>query len=305
MWPRASSAGTLPISRRRSESFTIPVSGYEELLTPTYILRDGDATLLLIQEIAADFDADPEPQPHRWNASPQLRFERLLRENNVAAGLLVNPGAIRLVYAPKGESSGHITFQIKDTMQVAGRPILAALQMLLSAERMFTGPADSRLTALLATSRKHQNLVSTKLAGQVMEALFELLRGFQTAHDQTNGELLARVLKNDPNQVYAGLLTVLLRTVFLLYAEDRGLVSNDPLYVNHYSVNGLFESLRADEARYPDTISQRFGSWARLLALYRMIWQGARHGNMRIPGRRGYLFDPDRFPFLEGRRDAG
>jgi hypothetical protein len=40
------------------------------------------------------------------------------------------------------------------------------------------------------------------------------------------------------------------------------------------------------------------------LVLFRLIYQGARHGKMSIPGRKGYLFDPDRYPFLEGRSNA-
>jgi hypothetical protein len=97
-------------------------------------------------------------------------------------------------------------------------------------------------------------VVSTRLAGQVMAALYELLRGFQAGHDQSSGQLLKDVLANDPNQVYQGLLTVLLRLVFILFAEDRGLLSTDPVYTNHYGIGGLFERLRADEARYPDTM---------------------------------------------------
>jgi hypothetical protein len=49
-----------------------------------------------------------------------------------------------------------------------------------------------------------------------MEALFELLRGFQRAHDESGGELLKDVLERNPNLVYSGLLTVLLRLVFVL-----------------------------------------------------------------------------------------
>lgn len=170
------------------DRFLIPVSGYEEVLHPTWVVSDRDTPLLLILAAHGDFDQDPAPEPRRWNAAPQLRFERLLRETGVPAGLLVSPHAIRLVYAPKGESSGHITFRIADMVHVAGRPILAALHMLLSTERLFSMAAGQRLPALLAASRKHQNVVSTKLSGQVMEALFDLLRGFQAAHDQ-NGIL--------------------------------------------------------------------------------------------------------------------
>ena len=68
--------------------------------------------LLLISKAAGDFDALPAPEPRHWHASPQARFERLLRETSIPAGLLISPDAIRLVYAPKGESSGHITFKV-------------------------------------------------------------------------------------------------------------------------------------------------------------------------------------------------
>ena len=48
-------------------------------------------------------------------------------------------------------------------------------------------------------------------------------------------------------------------------------------------------------------MDQRYGAWAQLLVLFRIIHDGARHGDFQIPGRKGYLFDPDRYPFLEGR----
>lgn len=268
------------------ESLTTVVSGYDDVMHPTYVVPDS----LLVQELtvektAADLDEEVRDEA-RWKASPQMRFERLLRESNVPIGLLVCAGAIRLVYAPKGESSGHITFVVEDMKQVQGRPILGALHMLLGQERLFVGPDEQRLPALLKKSRTHQNAVSTKLATQVMEALFELLRGFQP------------FLRNEP-KVYEGLLTVLLRLVFLLYAEDRDLLSSDSLYINNYSVTGLYESLRKDEGRHPETMDARYGAWARLLVLFRLIYKGARHDKFRLPGRKGYLFDPERFPFLE------
>jgi hypothetical protein len=89
--------------------------------------------------------------------------------------------------------------------------------------------------------------------------------------------------------------------VFILYAEDRGLLSNDPVYLNSYSVSGLFERLREDDAQYPDTMDQRFGAWAQFLTLCRLIYDGGGHGAMSLPPRHGRLFDPDVYPFLEGR----
>ena len=173
--------------------------------------------------------------------------------------------------------------------------------MLFSFKRLFLLSDKQRLPAILADSRKYQNLVSTQLAEQVLAALYELVRGFQAADDQRRGDLLREVLADDPNHVYAGLLTVLMRLVFVLYAEDRDLLSNDEVYQKYYSVTGLFERLREDAGRHTDTMDHRYGAWAQLLTLFRLIHDGGRHGGMKLLARKGYLFDPDRYPFLEGR----
>ena len=52
-------------------------------------------------------------------------------------------------------------------------------------------------------------------------------------------------------------------------------------------------------------MDQRYGAWAQLLVLFRMVHDGAEAGAMRLPERHGVLFDPDRFPFLEGRPAGG
>src|SRR5262249_40505182 len=190
--------------------------------------------LLLIQELPAGTPLDEvsTADGRGWQATPQARFERLLRETQVPIGLLSNGTDLRLVYAPRGESTGHLTFPPPGPLpfpgralpEGAGRPIFSALLMPLSAERLFALPDKQRLPAILADSRKYQNTVSTELAKQVLAALYELLRGFQAADDQRKGELLRDVLERDPDSVYAGLLTVLMRLVFLLYAEDRLLI---------------------------------------------------------------------------------
>ena len=45
----------------------------------------------------------------------------------------------------------------------------------------------------------------------------------------------------------------------------------------------------------------RFSAWPRLLTLFRLIYDGGAHGAMVLPPRHGGLFDPDAYPFLEGR----
>src|SRR5208337_4073449 len=251
------------------DSLEVTLTEYNETLRPTYAVPEFDKAqrgehkwLMLIQRVKLGLNLDDSPdtdaKDHRWQASPQARFERLLRETQVPIGLLSNGTHLRLVYAPRGETSGHLTFLVQAMTEVAGRPIFAALQMLLSAERLFSLPDKQRLPYILSESRKYQN------------------------------------------QVYAGLLRVPLRLVFILYAEDRSLLSNDEVYQKYYSVIGLFDRLREDAGRYTDTMDHRFGAWAQLLTLFRLIYDGGRHGSFRLPARKGYLFDPRRYPFLEG-----
>jgi hypothetical protein len=138
----------------------------------------------------------------------------------------------------------------------------------------------------------------------VLGALHELLRGLHAA-DRARVERLA---KQQPAHLYEGLLTVLLRLIFLLYAEDRTLIpSRDDgpareLYERGYGVRALHAKLLADRARHPDTMDERRGAWGRLLALFRLVHGGDRTGWIR--GRGGKLFDPSVFPFLEGRDTA-
>ena len=234
------------------------------------------------------------------DASAHGRMERLLRGTGAPAGLLFNGTSLRLISAPRGESSGWLDFRVADMVQTAGRPIAAAMRLLLNERRLLAVP-QQRLAGLLAESRKFQNEVSERLAEQVLHALYELLRGFQAAHDTAKGELLAVPLRDNPDDIYRGLLTLVLRLVFLLYAEERDLLPQDDAYLSGYSLSGLHQRLTEDAAQHPDTMDQRYGAYAQLLALFRMVHDGAHSGAMKLPPRHGALFDPERYRFLEGR----
>ena len=295
------------------EGLEVVLSDYGETLRPEFAVRERDPDdgqspwQLLVQVVGrgTELDRVVRKGPGGLEASPHGRLERLLRATGVPAGVLFNGKVIRLVSAPRGESSGWMDFRVADMRPVAGRPLCAALRLLLSQARLLTGPRDHRLAGLLQASRKYQNVVSERLSEQVLHGLYELLRGFQSAHEQSHGTLLAHELEQDPDNVYRALLTVMLRLVFLLYAEERGLVSDDPTFVDHYSVVGLFERLREDAGLHPDTMDDRYGAWAQLVVLFRMMHDGAESGGMRLPARRGDLFSPSRFPVLEGSIGSG
>ena len=110
-------------------------------------------------------------------------------------------------------------------------------------------------------------------------------------------------LAENPDEVYRALLTVLLRLVFILYAEERDMLPEDKTFLRYYSIAGLYERLREDAALFPDTMNQRYGAWAQLLVLFRVVHDGGDFGAEHLPERHGVLFDPDRFPFLEGREE--
>ena len=291
---------------------SVHIPELDATLTPTAALRFAKVTdptrpyQLLAEELAPNTDLDEKYQAsHLWETTPSTRFERMLTETGVSLGVLSNGHQLRLFYAPRGETAGHITFDVQHMTGTAGRLIVGGLHALLSAFRLTNAPTKALLTGLCETSRKYQSTVSAALAEQVLEALYEFVRGFQSANDQTHGELLRAHLAGDDDDdkqhIYRGLLRTLMRSVFLLFAEDRDLLPAGDLYYRNYSLHGLFERLREDDGRHRDTMDSRYGAWAQLLALFRLIHQGSAHPLLSLPARHGYLFDPDAFPFLEGR----
>jgi hypothetical protein len=312
--------GGAPGGPELPHDFATKVAEHDLVLAPDWVVRDlnggsaspasnGDVrppfSYQLLVKLHLSVEADARGVlGGGWQASAHQRFERLLRDTGIAIGVLVDRSHLRLVYAPKGETSGWLSFPLRSLGTVAGRAMLAGLKLMLGHARLFTAPEKLSLPSLLARSREAQNKVSVELAEQVLGALHELLRAFHAADPQR----IAALAKSDPHHLYEGLLTTLMRLVFLLYAEDRELMPTQrtgaavEVYEQGYSVRGLYARLVEDRALHPDTMDERVGGWGRLLALFRLVHGG--HGAW-ITARGGKLFDPDAFPFLEGRDDVG
>ena len=276
----------------------LDLADLQATVAPTHVVRDRSGTIaVLVQWTEAELDKPPSGSP--WPANLTERFERLLTHTDHPVGLQVTPRRIRLIFAPRGEAPGRLTFPVSALRTSDGRLLVDALHMLLGARRVIAPPRGRSLLDVLRASRDRQEKVTDELAGQVQEALEVLLAGLDRADKRTKGRLLRDV---DGEAVYDGITTMLLRLVFLLYAEDRGLLPMDRVvYAEHYSVASLGDQLARDAVAHGEAQTRRFGAWARLLSLTRMVFDGAPHEGMTLPPRRGDLFDPDRHPFLEGR----
>ena len=123
----------------------VPLPDYGETLRPDFAVRefeprDGASTWQLVVRVlhlGEDFDRVVHGSG-QLGASAHGRMERLLRQTGVPAGLLFNGRMVRLVSAPRGESSGWIDFHVADMVQTAGRPISTALRLLLGQARLLS-----------------------------------------------------------------------------------------------------------------------------------------------------------------------
>ncbi|MFL5591406.1 MAG: Eco57I restriction-modification methylase domain-containing protein, partial [Ktedonobacteraceae bacterium] len=74
------------------------------------------------------------------------------------------------------------------------------------------------------------------------------------------------------------------------------------LYDRNYAVSTLQAQLREQaDLSGEEVLERRHDAWSRLLAIFRVVYGGVEHQDMRLRAYGGHLFDPDRYPFLEGR----
>jgi hypothetical protein len=151
------------------------------------------------------------------------------------------------------------------------------------------------LEARLKRSTGDQREVAEQLGAQVRQAVEVLIQSLDRADRDRKRELL----KDVPESVlYEAAVTVMMRLVFLSSAEERGLLG-DPVCDERYAVSTLVS--HAEGAAGEEGGERGNDAWARLLSMFRAVFGGRRHERMKISAHPGNLFDPDRFPFLEGR----
>ncbi|HEJ2035300.1 TPA: restriction endonuclease, partial [Pseudomonas aeruginosa] len=270
---------------------TLPEHGVT--LAPDYALVSNDKPLLLVQSYPAGTDPTATAKIDGWIASPAERMERLCRASGCRLGLVTDGERWMLVDAPVGAVVTYASWYARLWGQE--RQTLQAFIALLGIARFF-GPEDETLPALLDESQQHQEAVTDALGEQVRRAVEVLIQALDKEDRDRSRTLLQGV---EPAELYEAGLTIMMRLVFLLSAEERGLLlMGDEIYESDYAISTLRMQLRQETE---EVLEHRHDAWARLLATFRAVYGGIEHETLRLPALGGSLFDPDRFPFLEGR----
>lgn len=255
---------------------------------------------LLIQIFPSTQDLEKRIPGSRWSASPASRMMELLHSTNIRLGLLTNGHRWMLVNAPKGETTGFISWL--SSLWLEEKVTLQAFRSLLGLQRFF-GVEDSKtLESLLAQSSEDQHEVTTQLGYQVRKAVEVLVQRF----DRIDKDKDFKLVDIGEKRLYQAALSVMMRLVFLFSAEEQGLLLlGDNLYDNYYAVSTLRAQLREVADQHgEEVLERRSDAWARLIATFRAVHSGVHHDSFQLPAYGGHLFDPDRFPFLEGRSEG-
>lgn len=261
---------------------------------PTYAIVDGDTPRLLVA-------VEPPDTPlaaRRGGDSPETAFADLLRDSRVPLGLLTNGEDWVAVFETADAPTGFARFPAGLWSE---EPLIArAFVALFCADRLLDGPQTT--LDLYRDSLTHQHDVTEQLGRQVRKAIEVLLQALDRCDRDADRALLAGYAEAE---LYEAALTVMMRLVFLFFAEEQEpplLPMDSDVWQQHYAASTLREQLRTTADQHgEEVLARRADAWARLLATFRAVYGGVNHDDLRMVPHLGRLFDPDAFPFLEGR----
>jgi hypothetical protein len=272
-----------------------PSCGVE--IRPDFAAMAGEKPRLLVTVCAPDTDLNAPVARDAWAASPIERMIQLCRSTEVCLGLVTDGERWSVVCVPTDGGSSVGTWFARIWQQ---EPVtLQAFVSLLGVRRCF-GPTEGTLEVLLERSVASQNEITDTLGEQVRRAVEVLVQALDKADAAQDRKLLVGVT---PAQLYEAGLTVMMRLVVLLCAEQRGLLLlGADTYDQHYAITTLRARLVKEQTDLTDEVQERrHDAWSRILAVCRGVFGGIEHASLRLPPLGGSLFDPDRFSFLEGR----
>lgn len=286
-------------------SLRVPLLEHHEVLQPDRVVvnptwdPEPGKPRLLLQNLPPGTRLDAPLKGRPWSASPETRMLELLKATGVPLGLITNGERWVLMHRLPDAPTGQVAFEAPLWLE---EPLtLRAFTSLLGAHRFFSVPLEDTLEAMLRESLTDQHEVTDQLGQQVRRAVEVLIQAIDRIDADRNRSLLKGVRER---QLYLAATKVMMRLIFLLAAEERGLLllGRNTLYDACYAVSPLRDQLREIADKHgEEVLERRFDAWSRLLATFRAVHGGVHHTDLQLPAYQGSLFDPDEFPFLEGR----
>jgi hypothetical protein len=275
--------------------------GREVTVTAQAAIRDGDRWGCLVH-LVDPIDSLRQAPGDRWAASPVDRLEALLRAGGPEVGLVTDGRWWGLVCAREGAM---VASGVVDALDWVAEPrVRDAFFSLVSRRHLIGGDPAERLPVLFKDSVAEAEEITEALGAQVRQAVELLIQSFAESAAESQRHGLPDPLPRRAHDTYEGAVTVLMRIVFLLFAEERGLLPTGELFEQGYGISGeLARLVEREAAETEEALDSTSLTWHRLLATSRALYTGASFENLRMPPYGGSLFDPSRFPFLTGTTD--
>ncbi|MFE2682835.1 Eco57I restriction-modification methylase domain-containing protein [Streptomyces mirabilis] len=240
-----------------------------------------------------------------WAAAPADRLARLLRHHGVPLGLVTDGRWWCLVWAPLGGVTTTAVFDSIGWNEAAERNVVRAFVSLLRRRRFFEYDDSETLVGLLKESLAAGEDVTEALGVQVRQAVELLVDAIGRADVRAveHGAPGLHASGVGAGEVYRGAVAVMMRIVFLLFAEERGMLPADnEVYARSYSARFLRDELKARADEEGETsLEHTTSAWHRLIALFHAVYGGVDHpgAGFHLPAYDGSIFDPDTYPWLE------
>jgi hypothetical protein len=272
------------------------------VIAPSFTLTDPATGQTSLLGMVSDGSPVARIAGSCWSATPADRLALLLRHHGVELGLVTDGRWMALLWAPAG---GVTTVAVWDAIswpEASERDVLRAFISLLQRRRFFSVPPQHRLPALLRESVAHQEDITEQLGVQVRQAVELLIASFGRIELAALSRGRQEPATVSAPEAYRGAVAVIMRIVFLLYAEQSGLLPSDnELYARAYSIGGLSADLErrvADASGNEAELDHTYEAWHRLLALFTVVYRGIQHPELSLIAHDGSLFNPRLFAWL-------
>ncbi|MFE9657692.1 Eco57I restriction-modification methylase domain-containing protein [Micromonospora sp. NPDC006431] len=239
-----------------------------------------------------------------WAATAIDRMEAMLRGAGVAIGIVTDGRWWALVCA---RPDAMVASGIVDAQTWVEEPLTRnAFLTVIARQYIIGGDPNERLPKLFEESVAAAEEITEALGAQVRRAVELLIQAFAETAADHHRRGLHDPLPVDPHDTYSAAVTVMMRVVFLLFAEERGLLPQSELFLQGYGISGELDDLEQRRLRDgEESLDSTYLTWHRLLATSQALYRGASFENMRMPAYGGSLFDPDQYPFLIAANDNG